>query len=395
VFLMESAAGYVRKAGNPVSLITVGIPVFNAMPYLAESVQSILGQGYSDFEILVINDGSTDDSLPYLQSLRDPRLRIVNQKNLGLTATLNRMLAEVRTPWLVRHDADDVAYPHRLARTVEYINRYPQSGMFCSLAEYFPRGCYGQFRATQGKPEQFRDLVLSGYLPTICHPTVTLNVERTIAVGGYRFGLYVEDIDLWWRMALQYDIRLIPEVTLGFRQNLKSISSANLAKQALHTLYIQYLLLSYLWNLVPLPYEQACQQLSRLLNPRKLEFKTHLRGFNIELGRGNRCKALWELSSAFLTSPGSCARRLFDELLAHRAISLGVQPELYAKNRNALWPNAGAPVEVVGAARPPRMTLEGNRLSQPTMSTSSAIATRSHPTYSPTPDLAAIVNTQD
>lgn len=130
-------------------LLTVGIPVYNAMPYLAESVQSILGQSYIDFEVLAINDGSTDDSLAYLQSLRDGRLRIINQKNQGLTATLNRMLAEAQTPWLARHDADDIAYPHRLARTVEYINRYPQSGMFCSLADYYPRECYGTFRATR------------------------------------------------------------------------------------------------------------------------------------------------------------------------------------------------------------------------------------------------------
>ena len=357
-------------------LLTVGIPVYNAMPYLSESVQSILGQTYSDFEVLVINDGSTDDSLPYLQSLRDPRLRIISQKNQGLTATLNRMLAETQTPWLARHDADDVAYPHRLARTVEYLNRYPESGMVCSLAEYYPRGCYGQFRATRGNPDQFRDLVLSGYLPICCHPTVTLNVERARAVGGYRFDLLVEDIDLWWRMALKYDIRFIPEVTVGVRQNLKSTSSANLAQQALHTLYIQYLLLSHLWSLTPLPYEQACQQLSRLLDARKLEFKTHLRGFNIELGRGNRCKALWELGSAIMTSPANFSRRIFDELLVHRTICLGERPALFAKNRNALWQSAGGAVKVLGATPPPRTTSEGNRGSLPLVSTSSEIAPR-------------------
>ena len=319
------------------------------MPYLAESVQSILGQTYAKFEVLVINDGSTDGSLPYIQSLRDRRLRIINQKNQGLTATLNRMLAETQTPWLVRHDADDIAYPHRLARTVEYINRFPESGMFCSLADYYPRECYGTFRATRGSPGQFRDLVLSGYLPTICHPTVTLNVERTIDVGGYRFDLYVEDIDLWWRMALRYDIRLIPVVTLGFRQNLKSVSSANLASQALHTLYIQYLLLSHLWNLAPLPHKQACQQLSRLLDPRKLEFKTHLRGFNIEMGRGNRCRALWRLAAALVTSPASFSQRTLDELLVHRTIYLGERPALFAKNRNALWQSGGGTVKALAA----------------------------------------------
>ena len=176
------------------------------MPYLPESLESILRQSYSDFEILVINDGSTDDSRGYLESIRDPRLRIVDQENRGLTATLNRMLAEARTPWLARHDADDVAFPHRLARAVNYISRYPESGMFYSLGQYYPAGSVGRYRTTTGNPGEIRDLVRSGYLLAICHVTVILNVERTTAVGGYRFNLHVEDTDLWWRLALHHDI---------------------------------------------------------------------------------------------------------------------------------------------------------------------------------------------
>src|ERR1700722_10443255 len=110
------------------------------MPYLRESLESILRQDYDDFEILVVNDGSTDDSRDYLHSVRDPRLRIVDQENRGVVAARNRMLAEVNTPWLALHDADDVAYPHRLASAAEYINRYPESGMFYSLSEYYPSG---------------------------------------------------------------------------------------------------------------------------------------------------------------------------------------------------------------------------------------------------------------
>src|ERR1019366_5743598 len=132
--------------------LTVGIPVFNAIPYLPENIESILRQSYSDFEILIINDGSTDGSREYLRSVRDPRLRIVDQENRGLTATLNRMLAEVRTPWLARHDADDVAYPHRLTRAVDYISRYSESGMFYSLAEYYPAGSVGLYRTTRRNP---------------------------------------------------------------------------------------------------------------------------------------------------------------------------------------------------------------------------------------------------
>lgn len=250
--------------------ITVGIPVFNAMPYLRESLESILRQCYSDFEILVINDGSTDKGGEYLHSIRDARVRIVDQENRGLTASLNRMLAEVRTPWLARHDADDVAYPHRLACAVDYISRYPESGMFYSLAEYYPAASVGRFRTTRRNPREIRDLVRSGYLLAICHPTVILNSERARAVGGYRFNLHVEDIDLWWRIALHYDIRFIPEVLTGVRHNPQSLSFANLEEQALSTLYVQYLLISHLWKRKPLAYEQARDALLHLFNPRKV-----------------------------------------------------------------------------------------------------------------------------
>jgi hypothetical protein len=321
-------------------LLTVGIPVYNAMPYLRESVESILNQTYENFELLIINDGSTDDSLEYLRSIHDRRLRLIHQENRGLTATLNRMLAEANSPWLVRQDADDVSFPRRLERVVESIYKYPGAGMFCSLAEYYPKGCYGTFRATCGTPEQFRSVVLKGYLPTICHPTVTLNVNRALAAGGYRFNLFVEDIDLWWRMALAFDIRLIPEATVGFRQNQESVSSANLAKQALNTLYVQYLLLSHLWNLEALPHEQVCARLETLVRPAKLSFKRHIRQFNIEMGRGNRVKAAGKLAMAFLASPRNFIERVVDEYATGKIVCIGENPEVFIENRKRLWPRA-------------------------------------------------------
>src|SRR5258708_21922271 len=115
--------------------LTIGIPVHNGMPYLAETLQSVRWQTYGDVEILVIDDGSKDDTSEYLQSLRYPRLRVISQSNQGLTATLNRMLRECHTPWLVRLDADDIALPHRAAVVAQAIKRAPDAGMFHSRAK--------------------------------------------------------------------------------------------------------------------------------------------------------------------------------------------------------------------------------------------------------------------
>jgi len=317
--------------------ITVGIPVYNAMPYLPESMESILRQSYADFEILVINDGSSDDSLEYLNSISDPRLRLLSQSNQGLTTTLNRMLSEARTPWLVRQDADDVSYQHRLLRIAEYIGKHPEAGMFYSLADYYPSASIGQFRSNRGTPEQLRQIVNSGYLLSICHTSVTLNVEKTLALGGYRFNLHVEDRDLWWRMAIFHDIRFIPEATVGFRQNSQSISSVNLAEQWLNGLYVQYLLLSHLWKLEPLPIETVRVALARMINIRKLRSKQHLRAFNMEWGRGNRSKAALEAALAFALSPVSLMRRVTDELSSDGRITVGESPQLFARLNSLLW----------------------------------------------------------
>jgi glycosyltransferase involved in cell wall biosynthesis len=322
--------------GSP--LITVGLPVHNAMPYLPEAVESLLGQTYSQFEILAIDDGSTDSSLEYLRSVRDPRLRLLSQENHGLTSTLNRMLGEVKSPWLARHDADDVAYPTRLARTVEHIHEHPWAGMFYSLAEYYPSGSVGRFRSTRGTPEEIQKLVLAGCLPAICHPSVTLNVAKVVGLGGYRFDLHVEDIDLWWRMALIHDIRFIPEVLVGFRQNLESISSKNLGEQAVNVLYVQYLLLSELRGLTPLEYKEIRQVLMRMSDSHKIKFKTHMRAFNMELGGGNKVKALSHATQAFLACPSAFSRRVLDEFGRRSMLSGGAPAAMFIAHEQELWP---------------------------------------------------------
>lgn len=319
--------------------ITVGIPVFNAMPYLPRTLESILRQDYSDFEILVINDGSTDDSRQYLDSIRDPRLRIVDQENRGVTEARNRMLAEVRTPWLALNDADDIAYPRRLACAADYICRYPESGMFYSLAEYYPVVSGGRFRSTINNPSEIRDFLQLGYLPSVCNSTAILNVERTKAVGGYQFNLYgVEDADLWWRIALHYDMRIIPEVLTGYRMSAQSLTSVNLEEQALSALYVQYRLISHLWGRKPLVYRDVRAALLQLFSRKKVTFRKHLRAFNMELGDGNRNRAFLQAAKAFFASPADFISRLLDEYVPHRAITNGEPPALFKKHENILWP---------------------------------------------------------
>jgi len=321
------------------NLLTVGLPVYNSMPYLPEAVESLLAQTCKHFDILAIVDDCQDGSVEYMESIRDPRLRILRQPKSGLTPTLNRMLREVKTPWLVRQDTDDVSYPNRIERLLEYVGNFPDAGVFYSLADYHPKDqCVGQFRCSRGTPEELRKLVQSGYLLTLCHTSVVLNVEKALAVGGYRKEVYVEDADMWWRMALDYDIRFIPETLVGFRHNPNQSTSRFMIPQMVHGLYVQYLLLSRLWSLEAQSAERVEGKLESMISATDMRSKAQLREFNICLSEKKYLEASLAAFRSFFASPSFFTRRLIEEFNLSGSITNGVNPKLYLNRKAEFWP---------------------------------------------------------
>jgi glycosyltransferase involved in cell wall biosynthesis len=320
--------------------ITVGIPVGNAMPWLPEAMDSLVRQTTDRFAILAVLDGSSDGSGAYLRHLQQSqlggRLGILEQPRRGVTAALNRLLSEVETPWLARMDADDVSYPQRMQRVQEAIDRDPQAGLIYSLAGYHPDRCAGQFRCSRGTPAQLRSIVESGYLLSICHSTAVLNVEKTRALGGYRMHLPAEDADLWWRIARNHSIRMIPEVLVGFRQNGAGVSARHFALQELAGIYVQYLLLSELWGRKPRPLAEVARPLREFLRPSRLGAKRALRRFNMQLAEGHRLSATAALIQSAWTSPCYLARRILDELRP-TAIANGMDPRQFWQRKEVLW----------------------------------------------------------
>lgn len=319
------------------SIVTIGMPVYNAMPFLPEAMESLLRQTAGTFEILAIVDGATDGSLEYLRGVRDPRLRVLTQENAGVTGTLNRILGETRTPWLVRQDADDVSYPRRIERLLEEIAVHPRAGLLYSLAEYHPRErCAGRFRCSRGTPEELRATVESGYLLSICHSTVALNVEKAVAVGGYRMDLHAEDADLWWRMARRHEVRCIPEVLVGFRQSAGSVSARHAEDQQMAGLYVQYLLLSELWGLRPRPASEVRGVLEPLARPSALKAKEWLRQFNLLRAEGRPMRGAGALARSLWESPGYVLGRVRDEFRP-TGIANGAPPQWFRERKESLW----------------------------------------------------------
>ena len=323
------------------------------MPFLKESLESLLSQTDTDFTILAIDDGSIDSGLEYLLSVRDPRLKVITQAHRGLTFTLNRMLQEADTPWLMRHDADDIALPDRVAATKRFIHRFPHAGMFYSEARYYQNGrTIGTFRSTRATPDELRRITESGYLIAICHPTVTLNVQKTIALGGYRFDLHIEDIDLWWRMALKHDIQYVPELTTYFRHNTASVSTGNLEYQSINTLYVQYLLLSHLRGWPALSNERVRSHLARNVDRSRLACREALRRANICYSQKQYLSSCRQLGKAVIAHPVYFAHRLFYEMRRSELVFNGEDPSTFLSQRDVLWPDT----DETGIQSEPAMT---------------------------------------
>lgn len=101
---------------------TVLMPLFNGKAYLSQAMESILGQTFGDFELLVIDDGSTDDGPNIVKGYRDPRIRLLaNDTNLGIAATLNRGIGLARGKYVARMDCDDISMPHRLEKQFAFM----------------------------------------------------------------------------------------------------------------------------------------------------------------------------------------------------------------------------------------------------------------------------------
>jgi glycosyltransferase involved in cell wall biosynthesis len=207
--------------------VSVLMPVYNAEPYLAEAVESILGQTFADFELLIVNDGSTDRSVAILEryAARDGRIRLTSRPNTGYAAALNELLHLADAEFVARMDADDVALPQRLARQVDFLRTHPE--VVCVGTAVRLIDAAGRFLgdAHPGMDhEEIQRRALAGDCP-LNHPSTMMRRAAVQAVGGYHLEFQpAEDLDLWLRLAEVGQLTNLPEVLMKYRQHARSFS---------------------------------------------------------------------------------------------------------------------------------------------------------------------------
>lgn len=183
-------------------LVSIVLPVYNAEAYLPECLASLTHQTYVNFEIIAINDGSTDGSEEIIKSLRDSRiLYSENDGNRGIVFSLNRGLELARGDFVARMDADDVADETRLHRQVSFLNARPDIAVVGSQGRIIDGDGIdqGAVRWPINKDEIVFAMLLG--INPVGHPFVMFRKDAVKAVGGYRDNYYAaEDLDLWFRL---------------------------------------------------------------------------------------------------------------------------------------------------------------------------------------------------
>lgn len=218
--------------------VTVLMPVYNSATYLREAIDSILGQTYTNFEFLIIDDGSTDASPEILAEYvtQDKRIKVLrNDANIGLPCSLNKGLACIKSQLTARMDADDIALPERLAQQVAHFTDRPALTVLGTPVSFIDE--QGNAVPTQVYyPVCHEDIVraLWAHEANIAHPTVMFRTEAITSLGGYRPVVqFAEDYDLWLRVAEHGILENLQEPLLRYRRSAGSVSTAKATEQAL------------------------------------------------------------------------------------------------------------------------------------------------------------------
>ena len=213
----------------PIPLVSVIMPVYNASSYLREAVDSILNQTFICFELIAINDGSTDDSGKILDSYStDKRVRVFHRKNYGITKTLNFALGQALGKYIARMDSDDVAHPDRLSLQVAYLQQHSDTALLGTRFRAIkPSGEFIENLDVELTNEELQPALLQSC--RFGHPTVMITRWAFEGVGGYDESPNIqpaEDYDLWLRIAEKYKVANLPQYLLNYRVHPGSITQS-------------------------------------------------------------------------------------------------------------------------------------------------------------------------
>ena len=198
-------------------IVSVLMTVYNGVPFLADAINSVLAQTFNDFELVIIENGSTDATPEILKTFDDQRIQVFAIEHTGRTEALNIGLNKTRGKYVAVLDADDIAMPERLALEVEYLDASPQTTLIASWIEQINEA--GEIiKSFQFKTDSRQLKTSFAYENTVTHSSAMYVREMALAIGGYPGQyVYAQDFALYQELALRGDVAMVPQPLVQLR----------------------------------------------------------------------------------------------------------------------------------------------------------------------------------
>jgi glycosyltransferase involved in cell wall biosynthesis len=221
---------------NIMPIISIIIPAFNAEATIAKTIQSVLDQTFSEFEIIVIDDGSSDSTVDIVYQFNEPRLRVLSFVNAGLPASRNRGIKNSNSKYIAFLDADDLWTQDKLAEQFKALENRPQAALAYSWTDYIDENdnflFSGNYISPQG--DVYKEILLKNFLENGSNPLIRRDAIEKIGLFDESL-TSAEDWEFWVRLASQYEFVCVSVPQILYRQSLRSMSAnlTNLEKEAL------------------------------------------------------------------------------------------------------------------------------------------------------------------
>lgn len=226
-------------------MISVVMPAYNASKFIHEAIKSVLNQTYTDFECIIINDASTDNTLEIINHYAkiDHRIKVLHsEQNMGCTRAIMWGIEEAKYQWIARMDADDICLPKRFQKQIEAANKNPKVIVWGTYVNHInSQGqILGTGLSTGAKTEkEFYERMNNGKLISLYHPTWLINKNFLLKAGGYDSTIEAaQDFELLSRLSYYGPLLVIPEPLLLYRVHSQSVSMQKFFLQQVITKFV-------------------------------------------------------------------------------------------------------------------------------------------------------------
>ncbi len=220
-------------------MISVVMSAYNEEEYIQNSINSILNQSITDFELIIIDDCSNDKTVDLIKEFSDSRISLIqNDTNIGLPRSLNIALGKASGKYIARMDADDISLSNRLEKQAKYLESHPDVHVVGSYTRQI--GTNGEFFGVETYPEGGRSVEqLKNQGPGVAHPSVMIRRSSLEHVNNYREPFkYAQDLDLWIRMSREFGkdfLQIIPEPLVEYR-----LTPSQYSRHSVNDIYESY-----------------------------------------------------------------------------------------------------------------------------------------------------------